>query len=424
MGHNSLRQSRLFGPTLREAPRNELSINARLLEQAGYIAKLMSGVYSYLPLGWLVLDKINAIIREEMASVDAQELSLPALHPKEIWEETGRWKDGADIMYQFHDHSNKEFGLGWTHEEIITSIARTRIRSYRDLPKAVFQIQTKFRNEPRAKSGLIRCREFLMKDLYSFHATEEDLDVYYEQVKAAYGRIFERCGLVARIFEASGGAFTKKFSHEFQVLCSAGEDSVLYCPECDFAQNSEISRLKPKEACPNCSAPVQISTGVEVGNIFKLGTKFSEAMKAEYVNERGEKNPIIMASYGIGPGRVLGTIVEVHHDADGICWPLSVAPFTAHLLCLSDSPETISHADSVYAKLQENGVSTLYDDRSETAGVKLADADLIGVPFRIVLSKRTQSDVEIKQRTGTDAKVMSIDKAIRFINDLTDKNHV
>lgn len=414
---STVRQSELFGRTLHEPPRDETSVNARLLEQAGYVTKLMSGIYSYLPLGWRVLERIIEIIREEMRSIDAQELFLPALQPKELWDESGRWTDGADIMYQFTDHSGRPIGLGWTHEEVITAIVRKHIASYRDLPKAVFQIQTKFRDEPRAKSGLIRCREFLMKDLYSFHADEADLAAYYERAKDAYHKIFQRCGLRALIIEASGGAFTKKFSHEFQVISPAGEDTVRYCPNCSFAQNAEISQVRAGESCPNSDGVVVEATGIEVGNIFKLGTKFSEVMQANFRDATGAAHPIVMASYGIGPGRLLGTVVETHHDERGIIWPASLAPFIAHVVPLGESEALRAQADQFCSTLDQHGIAALLDDRKESPGVKLADADLIGTPLRVVISEKTKGKFELKPRAQTTVQILEAAQAVDYIQE-------
>src|SRR3989344_115992 len=356
-------QSRLFSKTLREAPKDEVSRNAELLIRAGFIDKLMAGVWTYLPSGLRVLYRINKIIREEMHKLGGVELEMPALHPRELWETTNRWD--IEEMYKFKDRSGREIGLGWTHEELITKIATSFINSYRDLPQYVYQIQTKFRDEPRAKSGLIRGREFLMKDLYGFHRNKEDLDEFYERAKEAYHTIFKRVGLQAFCVEASGGAFTKEFSHEFQTISEAGEDEIVYCASCSFARNKEV--LGDFHKCPMCSGELKMATSIEIGNIFKLGTKFSEAFGLLFTDEDGVKKPVVMGSYGIGPGRLMGTIVEVSHDDRGIIWPESVAPFRVHIIALSKS--AIKEAGRVIKELDARGIEFLFDDREvKTAG--------------------------------------------------------
>lgn len=398
-----MKQSQLFTKTFREAPSEEVSASARLLEQAGYTKKLMAGVTSYLPLGLRTLDRINAIIREEMSALGAEEMKMPALHPKSIWEKTGRW-DSQNIMYRLKDRSGKEIGLGWTHEEVVADIAASFIHSYKDLPRAVYQIQEKFRDEPRAKAGLLRGREFLMKDLYSFSATQEQFEDFYRRAQTAYANVFRRCGLDALIVEASGGAFSKR-SHEFQVITPAGEDTVFWCPACGFAQNEEIFS-GGGQSCPKCSSSLRKEKSIEVGNIFPLGTRFSEAFGLYYHDRDGERKPVIMGSYGIGPGRVLATIVEVHHDGSGIIWPLPVAPFDAHLL-LIDAHERAA-ADAIYAQLDAGGVRVLYDDRDDaSAGEKFADADLIGIPFRLVVSARSAAEKKIAlKKRGEDKEAL------------------
>lgn len=401
-----MRQSRLFSKTLRTFPKDEQSTNAQLLIRGGFISKVMAGVYEYLPLGLRVLDRINAVIREEMNATGAEELYLSVLQNKETWETTGRWTTAREVMYQFKDAAGKDTGLGWTHEEPITEIARHFISSWRDLPKAVYQIQTKFRNEPRAKAGLLRGREFLMKDLYSFHADEKDLDRYYERVAQAYAAIFKRLDLEARRTLASGGLFSK-YSDEFQVLSEAGEDTVFFCERCPYAANKEVARdLGLANSCPSCADFLREGRSIEVGNIFKLGSKFSEAFGLHYRDEGGRPQPVIMASYGIGPGRVLGTIVETHHDQNGIIWPENAAPFDAHLVPLpakdaAQASAALRAADELYAALQKDGLEVLYDDRQEASvGEKFADADLLGLPLRLVLSQKTleRRGVELKRR--------------------------
>lgn len=382
-------------------------MNAQLLTRGGFVHKVMAGVYEYLPLGLRVLDRINTIIREEMDATGAQELYMSVLQNKETWMKTQRWDSAREVMYQFTDASGHETGLGWTHEEPLTELARHHISSYKDLPKKVYQIQTKFRNEPRAKSGLLRGREFLMKDLYSFHTDEADLDEYYERVASAYGSIFRRCGLPALRCTASGGLFSK-FSDEFQVLTDVGEDTVYYSDDNSFVCNADVyETLKESGDLPD--AALKESKGIEVGNIFKLGTRFSEAFGLTFQDKAGNTKPVIMASYGIGPGRVMGAIVELHHDKHGIIWPANVAPFPAHLVDLTYD----GRAKTLYDELRGADIEVLYDDREDvTAGEKFADADLIGCPVRLTIGAKTEEGkVELRLRGEKDEDVITIEEA-------------
>jgi len=418
-----MKQSQFFSKTVRESPRDEISINAQLLERAGFISKFMAGAYVYLPLGLRVLEKINNIIRKKMNGLGAQELLMTSLQPKELWLKTDRWNVLGDIMYRFKDRSEREVGLASTHEEPVTELAKKFIHSYKDLPKAVYQIQTKFRDEPRARSGLIRGREFLMKDLYSFHRDEKDLDKFYEEVKNIYGEIFSECGLEALAIEASGGTFTKAFSHEFQVITSAGEDVVILCKKHKWAQNQEITKLKAGDRCPKGNDILESAKSVEVGNIFKLGTKFSRDLNLLFKDKDGIDKPVVMASYGIGPGRVMGTVVEVSHDQKGIIWPESIAPFKAHLLMFvpkdkNKQKKVLSFAERVYDDLQKNNIEVLFDDRLEVSvGEKFIDADLIGMPWRIIISEKTVNKkmVEVKKRSETDSKIINESALIKML---------
>lgn len=414
-----MRQSRLFGKTLREDPAGEVSANARLLERGGFIYKTMAGVYDYLPLGFRVLQQINNVIREEVDAIGGQELFLAALQPKERWVKSGRWEKLADIMYQFKDHSDREIGLATTHEESLAEIATRSIFSHRDLPFFVYQIQNKFRDEPRAKSGLMRGREFLMKDLYSFHTDEADLDKFYAKADQAYRKIFKRFGLDFYITEASGGTFTKEFTHEYQVLAEAGEDHILYCPGCRHAQNQEVTTMRLGTKCPKCGQGViQAGKAIEVGNIFKLGTKFSQAFGLLYADRQGAKHPVVMGSYGIGPGRLLATLVEVNHDEKGIVWPELAAPYLVHIIEVRSVKSKVKNAaEGLYKKLLAKGIEVLYDDRDDkTAGEKFADADLIGIPWRAVVSERSleKKGTEVKRRSEEKGKVVSVEKLIRM----------
>lgn len=397
-----MRQSSLFSKARREAPTDEQSQNARLLIQAGYVDKVMAGVYSYLPLGLRVLNNICTIIREEMNALGAHELSLTALQNPEVWKKSGRW-DG-DVWFKTQLSDGGELGLGWTQEEEITQMMTRHIQSYKDLPVAAYQIQTKFRNEERAKSGILRGREFLMKDLYSFHSEAEDLDLFYQRAQDAYARIFERVGLGESTFltVASGGAFSK-WSHEFQTLSEAGEDTIYYSKEKGIAVNKEVYSSEVLEELGLSVDELTEAKSIEVGNIFKLGTRFSEPLGLLYTDEAGERFPVVMGCYGIGPGRVMGTIVEALADEKGIVWSSEVAPFRYHLIALPDTNGLVEkEADMLYAHLSGAGIPVLYDDRFElSAGERFADADLLGIPTRLVLSERTLGKgVERKERAN------------------------
>ncbi|MBI1957345.1 MAG: hypothetical protein HYS44_02730 [Candidatus Niyogibacteria bacterium] len=401
-----MRFTQFFIRTQKEWPRDEESANARFLHRGGFIEKIGAGVYAFLPLGLRVLDRINRVIREEMNAIGASELLLPALIPKKYWEATGRWN--VPVLYKSADSSGQEYGLGFTHEEVLTPILARRIQSFRDLPQALYQIQTKFRDEPRARFGLIRGKEFVMKDLYSFHADIKDLERFYWVVSDAYKKIFSRLGLPVTVVEAAGGDFTKEFTHEFQVLTPVGEDTIFYCAKCDFAQNKEVAKVSSGDGCPKCQkGKIEESNGIEVGNIFRLGTKFSEAANLVYKDSSGKEQLVVMGSYGIGPSRAMGAIVELNHDDAGIRWPKEAAPFEAHLVALPGGEE---QADAAYEHFTEHGFDILYDDRADaTPGEKLADADLIGIGWRIVASAKTAlcGRLEIKARDSRDAELLT-----------------
>lgn len=411
-----MRQSQLFGRTQKQPPKDEVSLNAKLLSQAGFIDKLSAGIYTYLPLGLRVLNKIKQIVREEMNNISGQEILMPALHPKETWQKTGRWTDpGPEVMFQFKGRSDKEYGLGWTHEEVITPLVKKFVSSYKDLPLALYQIQDKFRNEPRAKSGLLRGFEFSMKDLYSFHRDEKDFENYYQKAQNAYQKVFARCGLTAIVTEASGGSFSK-YSHEFQVLTKYGEDTIYYCNKCHYAQNKEIAKYQPGDKCPKCNGRMTEGKSIEVGNIFSLKTKYSQPFKLEYLDHDGKIKPVIMGCYGIGPSRLLGTVVEVYHDQKGIIWPESVAPFRVHLIQLNQGRGVVKNSQKVYNELLRQEVEVLLDDRRDlSAGQKFADADLIGIPFRLVISERTKDKIEFRRRNQKEAKLITLNQLIKKV---------
>lgn len=385
------------------APADADSANARYLIQGGFIEREAAGIYNFLPLGYLVLRKIEQIIREEMNAVGGQEIHMPVIHPRENWIKTGRDELMDAILYRTKGHAGSEFVLGPSHEEIVTPLVKKFIQSYKDLPLAVYQIQTKFRNEPRAKSGILRGREFGMKDMYSFHATEEDLDEFYKKAIEAYLKIYRRLGLQAYVIEASGGTFTDKYSHEFSVKAIVGEDTILICEKCGFGQNEEIAKVKDR--CQKCQGSLRKEKAIEAGNIFKLGTKFSKDFGLIYTDENGVSHPLTMGCYGIGVTRLMGTIVEASHDDKGIIWPESVAPFTIHLLYLGNEKEVKDACEELYKKLQAQGQEVLFDDRDESAGKKLADADLIGIPNRVLVSAKTlqKKSAEWKKRNEKES---------------------
>jgi len=556
-----MRYSLLFGKTKFEAPADADSVNAKLLTQAGFVDRLIAGVYTMLPLGLRVLKKINEIIRQEMNAIDGQEIAMPSLHPLEVWQQTGRDKTMDPILYRTKGAGDRDFVFGPSHEEIVTPLAAKFINSYKDLPLVVYQIQTKFRNEPRAKSGVLRGREFGMKDMYSFHSSEEDLDAYYKRATQAYFNVFKRCGLDAYIMEASGGAFSDKISHEFSIKTPAGEDTMLLCEKCRFAQNIEIAEVKSDDVdqkdekelplkqvhakrgipinenavfhnvpewkilksviykikggflgvcirgdlkvsqerleaylkekvriathedleaaglvmgfispvkskipfiadhsvkyiknfvtganelyedyvnanigrdftvkeilhltdraipCAKCGGELKEEKAIEAGNIFKLGTKYTKDFDLYFMDKDGKKKIVTMGCYGIGNTRLLGTIVEACHDDKGIIWPAAVAPYQVHLLNLGIDQVVTDAALKIYEDLGKQGVEVLYDDRNESAGRKLNDADLIGIPVRVLVSKKTleKGMVELKKRSEKEAQLVPATDIQKFL---------
>lgn len=388
------------------------SKNANLLIRAGYIDQLSAGVYTYLPLGLRVLNKIADIIRDEMNKAGGQEVLMPVLQPKENWEKTGRWSK-MDDLYRFTSYYTKtDMALGPTHEEVVTPLAKRYITSYKDLPLYLYQIQDKFRDERRAKSGILRGREFMMKDLYSFHADEADLDKYYEVMKKAYKNIYDRVGLGQKTYLtfASGGTFSK-YSHEFQTVSEVGEDTIYLCEKCKLAVNKEI--IADQDTCPECgNKQLKEVRGIEVGNIFKLGTKYSKPFELTYADKGDKKVEVQMGCYGIGLGRLMGTVVEVESDDRGIVWPESISPFAVHLVDLDGRQ---NEASEVYEKLTKAGVDVLWDDRDESAGVKLADADLLGISTRVVVSARAGEKIEVKKRAQKESKLMTLDELLKEV---------
>jgi prolyl-tRNA synthetase len=405
-----MKQSQLFTKTSKDKSADVESISHDLLTRAGYVDQLMAGVYTFLPLGFKVLKNIEKIIRSEMELVDGQEILMPSLNPKENWVKSGRWTD-LDILFKLKGAGDKDIALAATHEEVVSPLVKKFILSYKDLPFSVFQIQNKFRNELRAKSGILRTREFLMKDLYSFHTSQEDLDEYYEKVTKSYFNIFKRLGIGEKTYLtfASGGSFSK-YSHEFQMETEAGEDIIYVCPKCKLAINKEIKEENP--ACPKCGgSDFDEKKAVEVGNIFKLGTKYSTPFDLKFRDNDGSEKPVIMGCYGIGLGRAMGVVVEANYDEKGIIWPKEISPFIGHLIAIGDNQKVMATAEKIYQDCKKENIEIIYDDRADKGvGEKFADADLLGMPYRIVVSEKTLADdsVELKERSEQTVKLVKI----------------
>ncbi len=406
-----MRQSKLFTKTRKETPSDETAKNAQLLIRAGYVYKVMAGVYAYTPLGLKVLENIKQIVREEMNAIDGQELIMTSLQSPEVWQSTGRWGDDVvDVWFKTKLQDGTELGLAWSHEEAIMALVNNYVSSYKDLPFSVYQFQTKLRNELRAKSGIMRGREFVMKDMYSVHSSKEDMDSYYEKVIGAYKRIYERFGLGDSTFVtfAGGGAFTK-FSHEFQTICDAGEDVLYINQEKTIAVNEEVLEDATQELGIDKSELMPVKSA-EVGNIFKFGTEKGEQMNVTYKDVDGIEKPVYLASYGVGITRVMGVVVEKFADDKGIVWPENIAPYKVHLVGLNREDEAIcDFADGVYSNLKEKGIEVLYDDRDARVGEKFADSDLIGIPYRVVVSKKTKEEgkFEVVSRSTGEVRYLS-----------------
>lgn len=407
-----MRQSQLFTRTRREAPKDEEARNAQLLIRAGFVHKEMAGVYTYLPLGLRTLAKINRIIREEMDAIGGQELVMTALQDKAVWEKTDRWDDAkVDIWFKTEFKSGGETGLGITHEEPITRMMSEHIASYRDLPVYAYQFQNKFRNELRAKSGIMRGKEFLMKDLYSFSKDEQEHNAFFEKARDAYRKIFQRAGIGNNTYVtfASGGSFSQ-FSEEFQTVSDVGEDTIYVDEEKHLAVNKEVLTDENLAALGLSREKLVEKKAIEAGNIFTLGTKFSEPLGLTYMAEDGTSKPVFMGSYGIGPTRLMGIVAEAFADEKGLVWPEEVAPFTYHLVSLAAGDEQLTAlAEDLYRELQKKGDVVLYDDRDARAGEKFADADLMGMPYRIIVGKETLASGRfevVNRKTGEVEKLL------------------
>ncbi|OGE27344.1 hypothetical protein A2867_00520 [Candidatus Daviesbacteria bacterium RIFCSPHIGHO2_01_FULL_40_11] len=404
--------SKLFPKTLKQVPSGAQSLNHQLLVRAGFIHQEIAGVYTYLPLGWQVIEKISNIVRVEMNKIGGQEMLMPVLHPGENWKKTGRFKS-FDTLFKLKGAGNKDLVLGPTHEEIIYPLLAEHIKSYKDLPLYLYQIQTKFRDEPRAKAGLLRTREFIMKDLYAFHTTDEERNEYYKQARDAYVKIFKDLGIPALVTKASGGTFSD-LSEEFQVLTPFGEDIIFVCQKCSAAINKEIVENKK---CPECGGDLKEEKAIEVGNIFPLKRAYAEVFDLSFTDKDGERRIVSAGCYGLGISRTMGAIVEIYHDDKGIIWPESVAPFQVHLVGFDlENKEVLNNAGKIYKLLQAEGVEVLFDDRAGvSAGAKFADSDLIGIPYRVVISKKTGDKLEIKKRSEKETKFVSFEEFLKII---------
>lgn len=412
-------QSKFFYRANKNKSAHAESISHDLLTRAGYIDQLMSGVYSFLPLGFKVLKNIERIIRKNMEMIGGQELLLPVLQPRENWVKTNRIVIEREILFLAKGNGDKEYVLGPTHEEVITPLAKKIVFSYRDLPLHVFQIQDKLRDELRPKSGLLRVKEFIMKDLYSFHATQKDLEEYYEKVAKAYEKIYKECGIGRMTYRtfASGGSFSK-YSDEFQTVTDAGEDLIYICKKCSLAINKEIKAENP--TCTKCgNREFEEKKAVEVGNIFKMGTRYSAPFELKFTDRDGEDKPVLMGCYGIGLGRLMGAIVEICHDEQGIIWPLSVAPFAVHLIQIENTAAVKKAAQKLYTDLRGQNIEVLYDDRSnKTPGEKFAESDLLGIPYRAIVSEKTlaKNSAEVKERKSNNTQLIKLKQLPKIIN--------
>lgn len=414
-----MKQSMMFIPTLREVPSDAEIRSHQFLLRAGFIKQVAAGVYTYLPLAKRSLHHIETIIREELNAIDGNELLMPALQPKELWDETGRWSVYGSELMRLTDRNSREFALGPTHEEVITDVVRDYLNSYKKLPLTVYQIQTKFRDEARPRFGLMRGREFIMKDAYSFHANQESLDKTYDKFVQAYTNIFNRCGLKFRMVEADSGQIGGSQSAEFMALAEVGEDTIVYSTTGSFAANIEVADLPVGAASPDGVGVVDHAKGIEVGHVFKLGTKYSESMNAVFLDENQKKQPIIMGCYGIGVSRVMMAVIEQNNDENGMIWPKSIAPFDIHVIPVDvKKAEQLDAATKIYEDLKAVGFEVLLDDRKERAGVKFSDADLIGLPIRVTVGRGISDGlVEIKVRQTGEVFEVKVTELVSFIKE-------
>ncbi|RLC37545.1 proline--tRNA ligase [candidate division Kazan bacterium] len=424
-----MRYSKSFTKTTKEKPKEVELVSHEYLLRSGFITPLGAGFYTYLPLGFRVLKKIRNIIEEELANIGVEEMSMPVVQPARIWKESGRWLEVGPELWKFQNRSEEDFALAMTHEEAVTDAAKQIIFSYKDLPKIVNQIQIKVRDEARPRGGLLRLREFLMQDGYSFDKDEAGLDKSYNLFMEAYKKIFARVGIKTAIIESDTGAMGGSGAHEFMMIAKSGEDKIISdgkrtvnAEKVGIAREEDIdsapARAKIKEFFGHNN--VEFMRGIEVGNIFKLGTKYSTSMKLQYVDEKNKLHPVVMGSYGIGLDRLIASIVEASHDDKGIIWPASVAPYRVHLIHLGDNYKVIDAATKIYDELWAAGIETFYDDRDEaSAGDKLNDADLIGLPYRLVVSEKTiaKNSAEIKARDKKTASNIKLDEVVKTLRE-------
>jgi len=425
-----LKFSQFFIPTLKEEP-SEAEISSHSLAlRAGLIRKIASGIYSFLPLGLKVLRKIEEIVRQEMNNAGAIELFLPVMQPSDLWEKTGRWREYGPEMFRLKDRNKRDFCLGPTHEELITYLAYLDLKSYKDLPLNLYQIQVKFRDEIRPRYGLLRAREFIMKDAYSFCRNDDDLEVIYKKMHNAYCRILERIGLQYKVVEADTGLIGGSSSHEFIILAENGEDKLVFCPECGYSANFEMSESAPEtggDSCINCGKELKFEKGIEIGHIFKLGSKYSDRLDARFLDIDGKLKSLIMGCYGIGITRMLAAAIEQLHDSKGIIWPVSIAPFTIDLIVTTGKNEQFLKAgELVYKTLTRLNVEVLYDDRDVNAGIKFKDSDLIGIPIRFILGRKFLDSKLIDVEYRKDGKKMELplDSIPGFIKKLNTANNL
>ena len=410
--------SKTLIPTLKEDPAEAEVVSHKLMLRTGLIRKLSAGIYCYLPMALRVLKKIEKVVREEMTKTSAEELLLPALQPSELWEETGRWQKYGKELIRLRDRHDHDFCLGPTHEEVIVDLVRKEVRSYRQLPITLYQIQTKFRDEIRPRFGIMRGREFIMKDAYSFDADMEGAKLNYQKMFDAYHAIFSRCGLRFRAVEADNGMIGGSSSHEFMVLTDTGEEEIVSCTACPYAANIEKTEQGHQavgDPCPRCGGQLTIDRGIEVGHVFLLGTKYSKEMKAVFLNEKGEERFFEMGCYGIGVSRIIAAAIEQNHDERGIIWPLQIAPYRVHIVPVQDKSEKVMlAAKKIYRALTEEGIDVLLDDRSERPGVKFHDADLLGIPYQVVIGEKNLEKglFELKERKTGALTTIATDQAI------------
>jgi prolyl-tRNA synthetase len=415
-----MRQTQLFTKTRKEASADEVSKNAQLLIRAGYIHKEMAGVYSLLPLGLRVLKKIKNIVSREMEKLGSSEIIMSTLQNKEVWEKTDRWSDEkVDIWFKSELKNGTEVGFGWSHEEPITTLMKSHVGSYQDLPVFVHQFQNKLRNETRAKSGIMRCREFVMKDMYSYTLNEEQHMEFYNKTIEAYMNVYNKMGIgdITYVTSASGGVFTDKFSHEFQTLCEAGEDTIYVHKNEKLALNEEIFDNETLNKLNVKKEDFEAKKAAEVGNIFTFGTEKCEQLEVFFMDSDGQKKPVYLGSYGIGVTRLMGVVTEVFADENGLVWPEAIAPFKVHLLVLGGDQKVKKLADELYKTLEAEGVEVLYDDRDLRAGEKFADADLLGIPYRVIVSEKTLESkmFEVKERKSGEVTQKTLDHLISHL---------